>query len=158
MIFNQSSTVLGALGTLFAFQMYDTVWSAAVGLAAAARAMDAPGAIPTGTDVAGVFEKGLFPVFKGTIGPRGYLANGDWDLNHTNIEIGNYGTPRGASEARLAIVATIDLGTYQLTIVEDEVIVWANGRQYPYVSGVTVAGHLTTPFPRVLRSHIQSLL
>jgi hypothetical protein len=113
------------------------VWSAAISIAAAKAAKvgtEAEGTLVTGDDVMRVLETDSFPPFNGSTGWRDYLTNGDWDLNHTFVEITNYGTPPGASEPRHAVVANVSLDDYSVTMVAGETIVWSSGEEYPYVS------------------------
>jgi hypothetical protein len=120
---------------------YDAVWTAAIGLATAARLRasastaggDSSNTVVTGSEIMQLMKLGQFPVFNGSAGRRAFLPNGDWDLSHTVMEVTNYGTPPGATQPRHATIATIDLGTYDVTVVEGEKAVWANGREYPHV-------------------------
>jgi hypothetical protein len=137
---SSTSFAYGALGpaaAIWAYLAYDTVWSAAIAIAAAASAKAEAGMDDThvtGDDVMRAFETGIVPAFEGATGHLAYLGNGDLDLNHTLIEITNYGTPAGASEPRHAVVATVSPSNYTVSIVEGEAIVWSNGKQFPYVS------------------------
>lgn len=141
--FNQTFQELQASEVISSYSLasYDAVWTAAIGVATAARlrsrASTAGGASAdtdvTGSEIMQLMESGKFPVFNGSAGHRAFLPNGDWDLSHTVMEVTNYGTPPGATHPRHAAIATIDLGTYGVTMVEGEKAVWANGREYPYV-------------------------
>jgi ABC-type branched-subunit amino acid transport system substrate-binding protein len=124
---------------------YDAVWSAAIGIAAAAAAKgnSSDGQPVSGGAVMDLMRTGKFPEFQGAWGRRNFLSNGDTDLNHTRIEISNYGRPPGAERARHAVIARIDLQTNAVTMLSDEKAVWGNGRQYPYVS---LALFLPSPF------------
>jgi hypothetical protein len=138
--FNATFEALHPLEATTAYSLftYDAVWSAAIGIAAAtaAGAAGANGseAVVRGSDVMAIMAAGEFPEFEGAAGWRAFLRNGDWDLSHSFIEISNFGTPRGADQPRHAVVATVDLASYELSFVEGEAIVWANGKEYPYVS------------------------
>jgi hypothetical protein len=128
---------LGSGTQIYAYLAYDMVWSAAISIAAAAAAKvdtEAEGIPVTGDDVMRVFETDSFRPFNGCTGRRDYLTNGDWDVSHTFMEIINYGTPPGASKPRHAVVATVSLDDYSVTMMEDEAIVWSNGEEFPYVS------------------------
>lgn len=131
--FSQAPSVLGPSGSHYAATMYDTVWSAAAGIAAAAVAKGDRSAPVRGDDLAALFKGGGYPAFNGMYGRRRYLNNGDWDMSRSHVEISNYGMPSGASEPRVAIVATVELQAYNVTVAEGERIVWSSGREYPYV-------------------------
>lgn len=127
----------GNTATSWSLATYDAIWSIAIGAAAAARfapGADGPGAQVTGTDVMQLIQKGAFPEFEGAAGRRGFLPNGGTDLNHTFLEISNYGTLRGSESPRLAVVAKFDLQSRHVEMVPGQAVVWANGREYPYVS------------------------
>eukprot|EP00873_Tetraselmis_striata_P008965 jgi/Tetstr1/429229/TSEL_001892.t1 len=113
--------------------VYDAVWSAAVGMAAAAAAAANATEPPTGKEFLRGIAEGGMPAFTGAAGRRAFLLNGDWDLNHTYVEITNYGTPKGASVPRHAAVARVDVTSMEVTMLPAERIVWASGREYPHV-------------------------
>jgi hypothetical protein len=126
------SRLLGVGANEFMVNTYDAVWAAAIGIAAAAGKGGKNATDVTGRDVMKVMEEGEFPVFEGAGGRRAFLPNGDLDTSGSYVEISNYGTPPGAMQPRNAIVARVELGTYSVTMAEN--VVWANGREYPYVS------------------------
>lgn len=114
--------------------MYDAVWSVAAGAAAAAAASPSGAGPLSSSDFLREVASGSIPSFSGAAGLRRLQPSGDWDLGHTYVEITNFGTPGGAAAPRHAVVAQVDLTSMEVTLASDERIVWADGREYPYVS------------------------
>lgn len=115
--------------------MYDAVWSAAV---AAAASMPPGGGNATGSDAMQLLGAGKMPTFTGAAGARRFLPNGEWDVRDMRVDITNFGRHEGNAEPSHTVVGWMYLNDTEVVLDTAQRIVWANGRQFPYVS---------SPFP-----------
>jgi hypothetical protein len=114
--------------------IYDAVWSLAAAIASTAEQNRHNASwVLSGDDVMRHISSGRVRGFEGVSGNRQFLTNGDWDLNHTRIDITNFGRERGAPAGKHAVVGWMDAASMELTLSSEDSIVWANGEAHPHV-------------------------
>lgn len=117
----------------YSVHAYDGLWAVAQWIAASASTAAGLTQLK-GSDVVELLLEGNLPGFTGAAGPRYFLPNGDWDVMQLSADITNYGVPADGGAPRHAVVATVYLNEPErLLLAEDQRIVWANGKEYPYV-------------------------